>query len=195
MKKIFSIIVIGVLFLSCTHRKVEQETKVSISQESNDEESMVNDIIDAILEMGNEKAVETLKIIDSMQELHLKQNDEKCGEWGGDIVEIRIYKNLNNENIYADYKKTIIDCKDPDSYEIQPEIIKKNNIHLNENHLNLVEKSILELVQYKLSAKRWISHSGHINTVISKDSTLLIEDYSQFKWPTFKKFITLVEKE
>ena len=70
------------------------------------------------------------RALDTYQELILKQKGDKCGEWGGDTKEIRIYKKEHKGKIFADYKNTIIDCKDPYSEKIEPKIIGFSFIYL-----------------------------------------------------------------
>ncbi|REG84120.1 hypothetical protein [Winogradskyella sediminis] len=185
MKKILLTLIIGLLLANCADKKTE-------SKAENDE--VVETAESVIKNLGNTENG-TLKIIDSYQELILKQNGNKCGEWGGDTKEIRIYKTEHNGKFFADYKNIIIDCKDPYSEKNKPKIIEKKEIILDESELNLAQESISELIKYKLTTEQRISHSGIGNYVISIDSTLIIEDWPSFGWPKFRELIKQIENK
>jgi len=185
MKKILLTLIIGILLVNCADKKTESKT----------EADEVVETVDSVIKNLGETENGTLKIIDTYQELILKQKGDKCGEWGGDTKEIRIYKTEHKGKIFADYKNTIIDCKDPYSEKTEPKIIEKKEIVLNDSELNLAQESISELMNYKLTTELRISHSGIGNQVISRDSTLIINDWPSFGWPKFRELIQQIEKK
>ena len=186
MKYPLIILSVFILLVSCANKKNDTNTET--------EDEVVETVQNVIKNIGNQEKG-TLDIIDTYQELLLKQNGNKCGEWGGDIEEIRIYKPEHKGKVFADYKKTVVDCNDPYSQKSQPNIIEKKAIVLNKSELNLAVESITELINYKLTTEQRISHSGIGNYVISRDSTLIIQHWPSFKWPKFKELIKLIEKK
>jgi len=165
---------------------------VSCADKTNDTNTeTVQDVIKGIANQEKGK----LDLIDTYQEILLRQIGDKCGEWGGDTEELRIYKPESKGKILADYKKTVIDCNDPYSRKNQPNILEKKAIGLNESELKLAEESITELINYKLKTEQRISHSGIGNYIISRDSTLIIEHWPSFKWPKFRELIKLIEQK
>ena len=185
MKKILPSLIIGILLVNCSDKKTESKAET---------DEVVETVESVIKNLGNTESG-TLNIIDTYQELILKQKGDKCGEWGGDTKEIRIYKTEHNGKFFADYKKTIIECKDPYSQKREPKIIEKKEIILNDSELNLAQESISELMNYKLTTEQRISHSGIGNYVISRDSTLVIEDWPSFGWTKFRELIKQIEKK
>ena len=189
MKKILLILIIGILLANCADKKTEPKTELKT------ETAEVVQTVESVINNIGETEIGTLNIVDTYQELLLKQKGNKCGEWGGDTEEIRIYKTAYKGKTFADYKKIIIDCKDPYSQKTKPEIIEKKSIVLNEKELLLVEKSILELIDFKLKTEQQISHSGIGNSVISRDSTLIVEHWPSFGWPKFRELIKQIENK
>ncbi len=185
MKKILLTLIIGILLANCSDKKTDQKAETDV---------VVETVETVIKNLGNTENG-TLKIIDTYQELLLKQKGDKCGEWGGDTKEIRIYKSEHKGNVYADFKETIIDCKDPYSEKNKPKIIEKKAILLNDSELNLAQESISELINYKLTTEQRFSHSGIGNYVISRDSTLIIENWPSFAWPKFRELIKQIENK
>ncbi|MEP0460453.1 MAG: hypothetical protein ABJP52_17050 [Flavobacteriaceae bacterium] len=181
MKKLLTLLMLGILLANCADKKTEPE-------------KVVETVESVVKNLGNTENG-TLKIIDSYQEILLKQKGNKCGEWGGDTEEIRIYKSKRKGSVFVDYKKSIIDCKDPYSEKSKPKIIEKNEISLNQSELNLAQESITELIDYKLTNEQRISHSGIGNYVISRDSTLIIEDWPSFGWPKFRELVKRIENK
>ena len=180
-----SIIVISLLIIlvSCVDQKDNPKTRI----DTNDEVASKTKLDSSV--------DETLKFIDTYHEILLQQNGDKCGEWGGDIDQIRIYRAERSGIILADYKKIIIDCSDPYSENSQPIIEEKTEATLNDIELKLAEESINELLCYKLTTKEKISHSGIRNYVASKDSTLIIDHWPSFKWPKFRELVKIIEKK
>ena len=185
MKKQLLILLIGILLTNCAYKKTEskKETKKGVKT------------LESVIKNLGKSEKATLNIIDDYQEILLRQKGDKCGEWGGDTEEIRIYKTEYTGKFFADYKKTIIDCDDPYSKKKQPKNIEKKGIILNALELTLAEKSITELVDYKLTTEQSFSHSGIGNYVISRDSTLIIEHWPSFNWPKFRELIKLIKEK
>ena len=175
-----------ILLASCTDGKND----LNVETAARSVEVYGNEIVDN-LDVENPN----LAIIDTYQEILLRQNDDKWGEWGGDREEIRIYLDANDESILADYTKTIIDCNDPYSTKKQPIVVAKKAIVMNALDLTLVQGCIIELTKYKLSTKEIISHSGTRNSVVSIDSTLLIDHWPSFDWPKFRKLVKSIENK
>ncbi len=133
--------------------------------------------------------------IDTYQEINLYQTNNKCGEWGGDIETIRVYKTQYEQRLLVDYTEKTIDCKDPYSEKSEPIIRSRNGIEITQMEKKLIQDCITELINYKLSTKQIISHSGIGNMVITKDSTLIIKDWPSFNWPKFRELTkTMREK-
>ncbi len=185
MKNLF-IIIIGVLCVNCAPK---------ITESKNETEKEVVETVESVLKNLNKPKRGILQIIDKYQELLLKQSGDKCGEWGGDTEEFRIYKTNYKGRILADYKKTIIDCDDPYLEKIKPKIFEEKAFELTEKQLKIIDECIKELIHQKLSVEPRISHSGITNIVVSRDSSLIIVDYTQFHWPKFKELTKILTRK
>ena len=138
-----------------------------------------------------------LGVIDNWQDLKLIQTDDRFGEWGGNTYIIRIYKNSNSE-LFADYKELKGSIEPPppppfnDStkylpwYSYKPLIDQKNHIKLKNKQIHLILDAISGLSKQRLSNENF-SHSGIMNEVILKDSSIYIRDYPSYKWVEFQK--------
>ena len=186
MKNLILILFFGILFTNCADKKPSKNSET---------EKEVVEIVENVIKNLNNPETGTLQIIDTYQELLLKQSGDKCGEWGGDTEEIRIYKTRHKGKTLADFKKTIIDCDDPYSQKSKPKIIEKKGIELTETELKLINDCINELVSQKISTEQRISHSGIANTVMTRDSTLIIEDYPSFRWLKFKELTKIITEK
>ena len=186
MKKILPILIIGTLLANCAVKKTDPKKE---------NEKEVVETVESVLKNLNNPKTGTLQLINTYQEILLKQSGDKCGEWGGDTEEFRVYKTSYKGKILADYKKTIIDCDDPYSEKNEPKIIEKNGFELTDKELTLIDDCIIELIHQKLSVEPRISHSGIANYVIARDSTLVIVDYPSFNWPKFKELTKIITRK
>ena len=127
--------------------------------------------------------------------LVLFHQDEKCGEWGGDIERIEIFH--KTEKIFGYYTKESFDCDNlATEYYGNPTstIQKSKEIELTTQQIKLLKKAILDLIEYKLnqSSKNVVSNSGVVNKVQVKGNNdesfkIFIRDYPSFNWNTFHK--------
>jgi hypothetical protein len=186
MKKILLILIIGTLLANCAVKKTDPKKET---------EKEVVETVESVIKNLDNPRTGTLQIINTNQELLLKQSGDKCGEWGGDTEEFRIYRISYKGKILVDYKKTIIDCDDPYSEKNDPKIIEKNGFELTDTELKLIDDCINELIHHKLSVEPRISHSGIANYVIARDSSLVIVDYPSFKWPKFKELTKIITRK
>lgn len=137
-----------------------------------------------------------LQSIDEWQELKLIQTDDRYGEFGGNTFIFLLYRESDSDALFADYKelegsKEPPPPPNPDSiikpwYNYKP-IVEKKSLKLSTAEKKLVENSILELTVSKLANKDELSHSGISNSVINRDSSLVIIDYPSIEWSNFRK--------
>ena len=149
-----------------------------------------------------------LKSLDYVQEILLIQTDDRLGEWGGNTFIIKIYKEGGTDSVLADYKELegTMEPPPPPSPIPSSDIIDNwfgyksilteiNKIRLNENDKKIIEAAIIELAESRIKNDIPFSHSGISNTVIFKDSSLIVEDYPSIKWSNFLKLKkSLLEK-
>ena len=126
--------------------------------------------------------------------LILFQENAKCGEWGGDISEIKIYyDSLRNLTGYYSFK--IYNCKNLEKYinRLFPDSLgyTRRKVLL-KNQVSLLESSIRDLLQFDDTTKDIIAgNSGVTNKIIihRKNGTniILFEDWPSFYWNNFHK--------
>ncbi|WP_417887965.1 hypothetical protein [Zunongwangia sp.] len=182
MKKVVLILLIGILFANCADKNEKLETT-------------------EINKSGNITSEKKLKYIDRWNQIELAQTDDELGEWGGNSDIIIIYS--DGEKIYANYSRYLGSYQPPKPpkeneepnkwYKYKELEDKVDSIELNNVQIELIENAILELTKLKINSKSSFSHSGIINRVISRDSSLIIRDYPSKEWKAFqnlKKSIT-----
>ncbi|AXO79963.1 hypothetical protein DZC78_06030 [Olleya aquimaris] len=182
MKKILFIFIFGILLTNCADKKDKPEkTKITKSDKA--------------------KSEKEIEYIDRWNQIELAQTDDEFGEWGGNSDIIVIFS--DGEKIYANYSRYLGSYEPPKPpkeneapkkwYEYKEIESRIDSIELNSEQIELIENAILELTKLKINSKTYPSHSGIVNTVISRDSSLIIEDYPSKEWKSFqnlKKSIT-----
>lgn len=156
-----------------------------------------NDQNRSATEQPSDSKITYLQSINEWQEIELSHTDDRNGEWGGNTFNIRIYKKPDLDSLFADYSELEGSMKPPPPpkngsaiqpwYDYKRVIVEKNGINLSTAQQELIEKSIVELTVNKLANESNISHGGVINTVIYKDSSLVIVDYPSVEWTNFQK--------
>ena len=136
-----------------------------------------------------------LSTIDYCTEIKLKNTDTKCGEWGGDITTIRVYKKDCKGEFYIDYTKTIMNCEDIIGHYSHEDVDIFKTIQATDEERKLIEQAITELLKRKLSNNDFFGHSGIQNSVVFSDSTLIIKDYPSIRWSSFEKLVHQVTKQ
>ena len=126
--------------------------------------------------------------------LELFQQNEKCGEWGGDIERIRIF--WKSRKLIGYYTKETFDC---DSLEREyiygkaiPSIYKSKEIEITPQQIELLKETILSLTEHQLNNLDFFGNSGIVNAiqVKGKDGSfkkILVQDYPSFYWNKFHK--------
>jgi hypothetical protein len=97
----------------------------------------------------------------------------ECGEFGGHTEVFRIYQSEKNE-IYADYKKDTLDCKD----RATRKIIYSQTFKLDRKVQQLVIRYLGELLNQNFIDKGFVGHAGEYYSAISSDSSLVISHYT-----------------
>lgn len=128
-------------------------------------------------------------------DLEITHTNDKYGEWGGDTDVVHIY--YDGENVLVDYSLYLGSTESPlppkpdekprKWYEYKKLDFKIDSIRLNPYEIQLVQISILDLVKHKIETPEKLSHSGIYNSVVSKDSSLIIKNYPSFEWESFQK--------
>ena len=144
---------------------------------------------------GELKEKNSLEYVDKWNQIELAQTDDKYGEWGGDSDIITIYS--DGKALYANYSRYLgsLDPPPPPRENEEPKIwfeykeldFKIDSIKLDEGKIKLVEKAIVDLIKQKIQNRSHFSHSGINNSVITRDSSLVIDDFPSGKWLTFQK--------
>ena len=178
MKKILLITIIGILFANCADKKDKLDATETIKSKKTKSESEIK-----------------LEYIDRWNKIELAQTDDEFGEWGGNSDIIIVYS--DGEKIYANYSRYLgsYEPPKPPKENEEPKIwyeykeLEKtiDSVELNSEQIELIENAIMELTKLKINSKTYPSHSGIVNTVISRDSSLIIEDYPSNKWESFQR--------
>ena len=178
MKKILLTLTIGILLASCTDKKAEIKAENSV---------------DVKVAKNSNKA--KLEYIDKWNQIELAHTDDKYGEWGGDTDIILVYS--DGKKYYANYAKYLGSYEPPKPpsenekikkwYEYQKLERKIDSIELNSESLQLIKDAIIYLAKKKVTNSSSPSHAGISNSVISKDSSLVIYDYPSDEWKSFKQ--------
>ncbi len=186
MKKILLAFIIGVLFANCTNKKDNPTTEYPKDLEKIQSDSKTE-----------------LQYIDRWNQIELSQTDDKYGEWGGDSDIILIYS--DGEKVFANYSRYLGSYEPPMPpeenekpkkwYEYKKLEVKIDSIELSDDQIGLIENAIIELIKTKIHSETYPSHSGIVNSVISRDSSLIIEDYPSNKWKSFQQLKNNITKK
>ncbi|MFC4690926.1 hypothetical protein ACFO5T_10845 [Dokdonia genika] len=178
MKKILLTLTIGILLASCADKNAEKEVKKS-----------------ADLNVAENKTKIELKYVDSWNQIELAHTDDKYGEWGGDTDIIKIYS--DGKKYYADYAKYLGNVGPPEPpsenaevkiwYEYKELESKTDSLELNNIELQLIKDAIIYLTKEKINNSSFPTHAGISNSVISRDSTLIIDSYPSDEWKPFQE--------
>jgi len=125
-----------------------------------------------------------LRFINQVKNLKLSYQNTKCGEWGGDIETIIIYRDNYEGPLFADYLKQIKNCEFSIDEFVRTE--SKNRIKVSDEGQGLIIECINQLSASKLSRENFISHVGLRSQVILSDSSLIVYDYPSAKWTKFE---------
>jgi len=126
--------------------------------------------------------------------LELFQQNEKCGEWGGDIEKIRIFWELRK--LIGYYTKETFDCDSLERGYIYgraiPSIYKSKEIEITPQQIELLKETIISLTEYQLNNLDFFGNSGIVNAiqVKGKDGSFkkfFVQDYPSFYWNKFHK--------
>lgn len=121
--------------------------------------------------------------------LELSQQNEKCGEWGGDIERIRLF--WKSRKLVGYYIKESFDCESLEKMNrTTPVINESKEIEFTTQQIELLKETILSLTEYQLNNLYFYGNSGVVNTVQikGKDGSfkkIFIQDYPSFYWNLF----------
>ncbi|MDR0872575.1 MAG: hypothetical protein LBN27_03775 [Prevotellaceae bacterium] len=129
--------------------------------------------------------------------LELTQKGDECGEWGGNVVTIKIFKEGYNKLMaYCVIEKYT--CEELEQLYPNPEPAIKSEIkELNLASTKIAENCIIDLLKQELKSQEWLCHSGIHNTVELKRGNsrgLYIDDYPSFSWEKFHLLKTEILK-
>lgn len=140
----------------------------------------------------------SLSFINGLNEIEISHTDDKYGEWGGDTDIILIYSEGNE--LYAKYSRYCGSTSPPrppkeneknkEWYEYLKLEFTIVGIKLNDSDKKLIADVILELLNNRLKNTTEIGFGGNRNSIVSKDSSLIIYDYPSIKWNSFEKLKT-----
>lgn len=133
----------------------------------------------------------TFRHISQFNKLVLETRDDRCGEWGGDITQLIIYRNTLEGPLFADYiEKTA--CYDGSKSKIINSI---KRIKITNEEQKLVIESINELCEKKLNRQDIPSHSGRFNQIMLSDSSMIISDFPSVELKKFKKLSQIFKQK
>ena len=134
---------------------------------------------------GKEDSLSFIRFGDT---LRFEHENAKCGEWGGDIEVILIYRGNFTDKIWAVYTKIIMNCDGEDidnpGKEQFPKVHKRVSIGLDEQQL--VKQCIEEIIDNRLKRKPQFTAAGIRNVISLNDCSLIIKDYPSIEWKQFE---------
>jgi hypothetical protein len=136
---------------------------------------------------------ERLRFINQFNTLKLSYQNNKCGEWGGDIETLIVYRDNYEGPLFVDYLKQMKDCQYPVGEFFKSET--KNRIQVSAKSQQLIVESINQLSTKKLSRANIISHSGLFSQVIMSDSSMILNDFPSARWTKFEELTEELLKE
>ena len=133
--------------------------------------------------------------------LELFHQNEKCGEWGGDIERVRVF--WKSRKLVGYYIKETFDCESLEREYIYgsaaPTIYKSKEIEITPQQTELLKETILSLTEYQLNNLNFFGNSGIVNTVQVKgkdgsSKKIFVQDYPSFYWNKFHKLKNEIAK-
>ena len=149
-------------------------------------------IIVFLFSCKNEERKTSLDFINHVNKLELLSVDDKCGEWGGNKKIITIYRDNRKSPLLADFEESKMNCESGKSISTNN---SRKRIKLNEKENQLILETIDQLVSIKINKQDKISHSGIINRVVMKDSSIYIDDFPSAQWSKFNELVETLKKE
>jgi len=132
---------------------------------------------------SNETEQDPLEFITNIDTLNLYCQNDKCGEWGGDMESIKLYREKFNSELLADYSKQIRNCKKP--YDKQPYLIRKKRIKVSYDEKEIAVEAINELIKKQLASQNMPPCCGYSGAILS-DSSIIVS-ISGGNWSLFRK--------
>jgi len=120
-------------------------------------------------------------------EITLSSLDDICGEWGGNLQIVRLFKKDCEGHYFIEYKLRTMDCEsDPIIHYKRSDFDKTKVVVATTADENLLWNCITELKEMSDSNPNFITHSGILNRAISSDSTINLRDYPSKNWRAFE---------
>jgi hypothetical protein len=154
-------------------------------------------LIEFLLASCNDNEAE-LEYVDIWNQIELAHTDDKYGEWGGDTDIILVYS--DGKKYYANYSKYLGSYETPKPpkppnenekvkkwYEYKKLEQKIDSIELNSESIQLIKDAIIYLTEEKITNSSFPSNAGISNSVISRDSSLIIDNYPSDEWKPFQQ--------
>lgn len=175
MQKITFLTLLFFSILACSD-KTEQKQVVTSSQDYEDDE--------------------IFPFLDFKDTLYMYFQDEKCGEWGGDVKCISVYK--GRETSFLDISEIVMNCDSIDYYLDNPikEIFLRKHVKLDDIKTKLVldaMKELFDLVTY--SQPQMLGNSGQVSVIRTSNEQICLSFYFSPEWHNFDKLYNLVKRE
>jgi hypothetical protein len=140
---------------------------------------------------SDENKKDLLLNINHINRLELKTIDDRCGEWGGDEIQLIVYRDDLKGSLLADYfEKTA--CYDGSKSKIIKSI---KRIKITNEEQKLIIGSITELCEKKLNRQDIPSHSGRLNQIMLSDSSMIISDFPSIELKNFKELSQKIKQK
>ncbi|MFN7118287.1 MAG: hypothetical protein ACK4TA_15915 [Saprospiraceae bacterium] len=136
--------------------------------------------------------VNSLNFINQVNKLTLIFIDNACGEWGGNEINIMIYRDDFTGPLLADYIERNKNCIPPYDITIGKDL---KRINLTQYEKDLILESINDLIISKLNKEEIPSHSGLLCVAKLNNSSFYIEDFPSRDWIKFKLLCTQLNKQ
>ncbi len=119
--------------------------------------------------------------------------DAKCGEWGGDFKQIKVYKKQiknGKEIVLFDVSEYKMNCDSIEPLYKQKQSFLKKKIIATIPLKVLLMESVKEIMELKINTAHTLSNGGAISGIRTMDSTLYISIYPSPKWTKFIKLFS-----
>jgi hypothetical protein len=131
--------------------------------------------------------------------LLLRFKNQNCGEWGGDVQNVYVYKQFKDgkSKILLDVNELNMNCDSIEKYFNHPLDTKFEikKVQADSKKIKLISAAIEELINLKMNfnAENGFSNSGCISRIATSSKTFNVQIYPSPKWNAFQKLFGMLK--
>lgn len=140
-----------------------------------------------------------LSFLETGDTLLLRFKNQNCGEWGGDVQNVYVYKQFieGKSKILLDVNELRMNCDSIEKYINHPLDTKFEikKVQADSVKIKLISVAIEELINLKMNfnAENGVSNSGCISRIVTSSKTLNVQIYPSPKWDAFQKLFGVLK--